>query len=172
MINSREKKAAIATILGSAEASEVVALREKLRVDEEAFERLQAAAKNTIRKLRVDAAVMRNKYLDSRPNIRVFARVRPSIATESNRRLCVWNFPDESRLEVDSSNGGSRHNTFIFDRVFGLLATQLEIFDEVKPLIQSALDGYNVCILACGEFDDLMRCLKGFQEPPLFHRSD
>jgi kinesin family protein C1 len=111
--------------------------------------------------INIERMVLHNQVLDLRGNIRVFARVRPPIGTESDRQLCMWNFPDESALEVGSSDlvpvGGSRQKTkydFSYDHVFDPHATQPEIFEIVAPLIQSAMDGYNVCIFAYGEFDD------------------
>ncbi|KAF7255721.1 hypothetical protein EG68_09629 [Paragonimus skrjabini miyazakii] len=40
---------------------------------------------------------------------------------------------------------------FIFDRVFGTDASQLEVYREVDDLIVSCIDGYNVCIMAYGQ---------------------
>ncbi|KAA3677174.1 kinesin family member C1 [Paragonimus westermani] len=40
---------------------------------------------------------------------------------------------------------------FIFDRVFGTDASQIEVYQEVDDLIVSCIDGYNVCIMAYGQ---------------------
>ncbi|XP_018413198.1 PREDICTED: kinesin-like protein KIF25 [Nanorana parkeri] len=40
---------------------------------------------------------------------------------------------------------------FHFERVFKPQASQSTVFEEVRPLITSVLDGYNVCIMAYGQ---------------------
>lgn len=40
---------------------------------------------------------------------------------------------------------------FDFDRAFPPEASQAEVFEDVSPLVTSALDGYNVCIFAFGQ---------------------
>lgn len=46
---------------------------------------------------------------------------------------------------------GAKPQRFTFDRVFGGKSTQQDLFDEVSPLVQSALDGYHVCLFSYGQ---------------------
>jgi kinesin family protein C1 len=97
---------------------------------------------------------LHNMIMDLRGNIRVFCRVRPPLQSELDRVLCDWNFLDDASLEISSLEPGknkiTRHD-FSFDHVFHSRTTQEDIFENVSPLIQSALDGYNVCIFAYGQ---------------------
>lgn len=40
---------------------------------------------------------------------------------------------------------------FFFDNVFGADKTQSDIYDEVQNLVQSFLDGHDVCIFSYGQ---------------------
>ena len=44
-----------------------------------------------------------------------------------------------------------KQNSFAFDRVFDEHASQEDVFEEVSELVQSALDGYNVCVFSYGQ---------------------
>jgi hypothetical protein len=82
--------------------------------------------------------------------IRVYCRIRPYSRTEledpTKKKMCV-EIHDSMSLTIH----GRIDNTYNFDSVFGMDSTQDQIFDETKRLIQSAIDGYNVCIFAYGQ---------------------
>lgn len=106
--------------------------------------------------INVERMVLHNQVLDLRGNIRVFARVRPPLEAETDKMVCGFSFVDEQCLEIINNEiaPGSRKQgkyDFSFDHVFDPNTEQGDIFDMVSPLIQSALDGYNVCIFAYGE---------------------
>uniref|UniRef100_A0A0E0BLN9 Kinesin motor domain-containing protein n=1 Tax=Oryza glumipatula TaxID=40148 RepID=A0A0E0BLN9_9ORYZ len=88
-----------------------------------------------------------DKLIDLKGSIRVFCRVRPSISTN--------NFMTKSPVTVENEKIVVRavgiKKEFSVDRVFDQESTQEDVFQEVKPILRSALDGHNVCILAYGQ---------------------
>lgn len=102
-------------------------------------------------KANIERKDLHNAVMDLRGNIRVFCRVRPPLETELDRLECVWKYLDEQSLEIGATDGSNKRTEFSFDHVFHSRTTQEDIFENVAPLIQSALDGYNVCIFAYGQ---------------------
>ncbi|KAI8131037.1 Protein claret segregational [Lucilia cuprina] len=95
---------------------------------------------------------LHNTVMDLRGNIRVFCRVRPPLECELDKQLCGWNYLDEATVEiVNYDKNKANAHTFSFDQVFHPVSAQESIFEMVSPLIQSALDGYNICIFAYGQ---------------------
>jgi kinesin family protein C1 len=124
--------------------AETEAIKEKLRREE------------TLRRK------LHNQVQELKGNIRVFCRVRPSLKSEPTSDLTLMQYPDEADdakeiniigPEEKGSLGGvtRKNNTFSFDRVFNPSTQNAEIFDEISQLVQSALDGYNVCIFCYGQ---------------------
>jgi len=107
---------------------------------------------------------LHNLVQELKGNIRVFCRMRPLLGdeTEGGEDIRHVNIQTEKNLEliktVHSANesiaGGLNKNMkydFEFDRVFGPNSSQSEVFTEISQLVQSALDGYNVCVFAYGQ---------------------
>jgi kinesin family protein C1 len=138
----------------------------------QAFERLNqqmmdalaetTATKDKLRKEETLRRKLHNQVQELKGNIRVFCRVRPSLATEPAADVAQIQYPDESEEckeinvmgpEEKSSLGmvTRKNNNFAFDRVFGPSTQNAEVFDEISQLVQSALDGYNVCIFCYGQ---------------------
>ncbi|XP_062575781.1 myosin-11-like isoform X4 [Saccostrea cucullata] len=97
--------------------------------------------------------VLRKKYYnmveDMKGKIRVYCRARPLSSGETERgNFSVVKSPDEYTINVESSRGTKE---FQFDSIFMEDSTQEKIFDDTNNLIQSAMDGYNVCIFAYGQ---------------------
>ncbi|KAL2599913.1 hypothetical protein AAZV13_10G080701 [Glycine max] len=57
---------------------------------------------------------------------------------------------ETSGRAIDLAQNGQKHS-FTFDKVFTPEASQEEVFVEISQLVQSALDGYKVCIFAYGQ---------------------
>ncbi|KAL8593766.1 hypothetical protein ACOMHN_059259 [Nucella lapillus] len=112
---------------------------------------------------------LHNTIQELKGNIRVFCRVRPLLGeevTNSDGVIHHLNFPDPDNkvLEMDrltemsmnestlfNKTRGNGKYEFSFDRVFQPENSQEEVFEEISQLVQSALDGYNVCIFAYGQ---------------------
>ncbi|KAG4399668.1 hypothetical protein GLYMA_08G279800v4 [Glycine max] len=91
-----------------------------------------------------------NDLLTSKGNIRVFCRTRPLFEDEGPS---VIEFPDDYTICVNTGDESlsNAKKDFKFDRVYGPHVGQAELFSDVQPLVQSALDGYNVSIFAYGQ---------------------
>ncbi|XP_038689461.1 kinesin-like protein KIN-14C [Tripterygium wilfordii] len=97
---------------------------------------------------------LHNTILELKGNIRVFCRVRPLLpddcaATEAS----VIAYPTSTELlgrGIDLIQNGQKY-PFTFDKVFNHEDSQQDVFVEISQLVQSALDGYKVCIFAYGQ---------------------
>lgn len=98
---------------------------------------------------------MHNIIQELRGNVRVFARIRPFLPDDGEQAIdgkpqSVSHFGDEQVSVADPKNPNQRHE-FTYDRVFAPSAGQEAVFDEVSEFVQSALDGYNVCLFLYGQ---------------------
>lgn len=86
-------------------------------------------------------------------NIRVMCRVRPVLPVErqSGEAEVATQFPQEDTVVLAPKRGGGSKQVFEFDRVFQPEVSQSSVFEEVRPLVTSVMDGYNVCIFAYGQ---------------------
>lgn len=122
------------------------------------------AAEEAKAKLRDEETLRRklhNQVQELKGNIRVFCRVRPPSETEATQAAEIA-YPDAGKdskevviqgPEQKSAMGNVSRSTnpFTFDRVFGPGSQNAEVFEEISQLVQSALDGYNVCIFCYGQ---------------------
>nr|XP_034570067.1 kinesin-like protein KIN-14P [Setaria viridis] len=93
-----------------------------------------------------------NQIQDLRGNIRVYCRVRPFHPGKVSASSSVAGIEDRTiTVMVPSKYGKDARKSFTFNRVFGPLATQEEVFTDMQPLVRSVLDGFNVCIFAYGQ---------------------
>lgn len=110
---------------------------------------------------------LHNQVQELKGNIRVFCRLRPLLQDEMKANggddtIHHINVLDEKNLELckgdlNSSsmsglkNRGTDRFDFSYDYVFGPKESQESVFNEIQQLVQSALDGYNVCVFAYGQ---------------------
>ena len=129
--------------------------------------RMQAALKSAAEaneKLRTEETLRRklhNQVQELKGNIRVFCRVRPSLEGDSTEPAKIFypdNETDSREVEIlgaeEKSSLGTvttKRHPFAFDRIFGPRSTNQDVFGEISQLVQSALDGYNVCIFCYGQ---------------------
>ncbi|CAN7038997.1 hypothetical protein BRARA_B01366 [Brassica rapa] len=97
---------------------------------------------------------LHNTILELKGNIRVFCRVRPLLPGENNGdEGKTISYPASLELlgrGIDLMQNAQKHS-FTFDKVFLPNTTQEDVFIEISQLVQSALDGYKVCIFAYGQ---------------------
>jgi kinesin family protein C1 len=127
-------------------------LQEALRVAEEARQKLI--------KEETERRVLFNKYQELKGNIRVMCRVRPILDPSEGEGAKIA-FPDHKTSSQIDITGPEEKNSlgavtrrvlpFEFDRVFDPSVSNEEVFGEISQLVQSALDGYNVCIFCYGQ---------------------
>ncbi|CAO4365021.1 unnamed protein product [Caenorhabditis nigoni] len=94
---------------------------------------------------------LHNQLVELNGNIRVFYRIRPQLASESDNQKPVVVIDEMDNGVVHVSNtSGSRKTSAGADKVIPTDFSQEQIFNEVSPIITSCIDGYNVCIFAYG----------------------
>ena len=111
---------------------------------------------------------LHNLVQELRGNVRVFARVRPflpsdgmDLTTQPGPPPSIAVKSDDVSLRITKSGSGgatsaagterSEDHSFTFDRTFGPSSSQESVFTEVSEFVQSALDGYNVCLFSYGQ---------------------
>eukprot|EP00890_Picochlorum_soloecismus_P006002 jgi/Picsp_1/6402/NSC_03750-R1_kinesin-like calmodulin binding protein len=141
------------------EEKELQELRE-LRDDVERREKSQAELISSqakrleeLEKLYKEESITRKKIYnqmeDMKGKIRVYCRVRPLLQFERDRgQEMAVAIPDELTINLVWKD---KKREFTFDSVFPGETSQDKVFSDTKHLIQSAVDGYNVCIFAYGQ---------------------
>jgi len=134
---------------------EITVLQEKLKLEVENLESVGIVSaqrvrelEETVRKSENERKRMHNTIQELRGNVRVFARIRPFLPNENDNNVPFVTPSGETTLQVVR---GRQENSFQFDRVFAPSAGQEAVFDEVSEFVQSALDGYNVCLFSYGQ---------------------
>ena len=94
---------------------------------------------------------MHNVIQELRGNIRVYVRTRPFLPGDGEGTDTPIDVsPDGETLAIEDARNGNPHD-FKFDKVFPPSAGQDLVFQEVSDFVQSALDGYHVCLFSYGQ---------------------
>jgi len=94
---------------------------------------------------------MHNRIQELRGNIRVFVRTRPFLPGDGKSdQSSIDVLPDGESLCIEDPKK-RKPLDFKFDKVFAPSAGQNCVFEEVSEFVQSALDGYNVCLFSYGQ---------------------
>ncbi|MEW5314403.1 MAG: hypothetical protein WDW38_005908 [Sanguina aurantia] len=115
----------------------------------------QAKRLDELEKLYKEEQVTRKRYFntmeDMKGKIRVFCRVRPILEFELARKQSfALGLPDELTL-THFWKDEKKPREYNFDQVFNPADNQDKVFEDTRHLVQSAVDGYNVCIFAYGQ---------------------
>jgi len=121
--------------LESAKDHEINMLRAALQTKQDEFE--------------VERRKLHNAIVELRGNIRVMCRVRPMNERESDEGSNVVQAVT-GNPEIELTHDGQQH-IFRFDSVLSPTAVQEDVFKEVSEVVQSAVDGYKVCVFAYGQ---------------------
>ncbi|KXZ52314.1 hypothetical protein GPECTOR_10g946 [Gonium pectorale] len=144
-----------------ADTVELEELRE-LKADIERKEKQQAAIIDQqarrleeLEKLYKEEQITRKRYFnmmeDMKGKIRVYCRVRPMLTFESDKgQVAALLIPDELTV-CHAWKDEKKPREYGFDTVFPPGTSQDQVFEDTKHLVQSAVDGYNVCIFAYGQ---------------------
>uniref|UniRef100_UPI0037E8B931 kinesin-like protein KIFC1 n=1 Tax=Semicossyphus pulcher TaxID=241346 RepID=UPI0037E8B931 len=174
-LSNLEGKYKVMETLRDSQETELQTLKMKLSVQESTLARVQATLRDTeeeVRSLKETVAEQKdelhagemerrrlhNTIQELKGNIRVFCRVRPLVdgSVSKHIQLPASDIKTITLAKTEESHTGKTADTqknynFSFDRVFGPQASQQEVFEEISLLVQSALDGYNVCCFAYGQ---------------------
>lgn len=154
-------------------AGQVDGLKLKIQRLEKEKNEMEGASKEELEKLKALVAEqeeallaadderrkMHNIIQELRGNIRVYIRVRPFLSSDKGVDLegkldsAVQVKQDGVTAEIRRVEAGEIVEThkWEFDKSFPCPTTQDDIFLEVKEFVQSALDGYNVCLFSYGQ---------------------
>ncbi|CAI9780861.1 unnamed protein product [Fraxinus pennsylvanica] len=116
--------------------------------------KMQGAQLAEMEALYKEEQVLRKRYFniieDMKGKVRVYCRLRPLCGKEilEKERSVLTNVDEFTVEHMWRDDKVKQH---IYDHVFDGNATQEDVFEDTKYLVQSAVDGYNVCIFAYGQ---------------------
>ncbi|XP_021809990.1 kinesin-like protein KIN-14E [Prunus avium] len=151
--NKIQQELAVANSTLAIMNSEIASLQSNLKdIDRknESILRMQGARLAELEVLFKEEQLMRKRYFNTiEGKIRVFCRIRPFTGKEiADEERGATTSLDEFTLTHPHRGELKKHT---FHRIFDGCATQEDVFEDTKYLVQSAVDGYNVCIFAYGQ---------------------
>ncbi|KAJ8559975.1 hypothetical protein K7X08_004033 [Anisodus acutangulus] len=96
---------------------------------------------------------LHNEVQELKGNIRVYCRIRPFLRGQKEKQSVIEYIGENGELIVvnPSKQGKEGSRSFKFNTVYSPASTQAQVYSDIQPLVQSVLDGYNVCIFAYGQ---------------------
>jgi len=132
---------------------EINRLKEKIRAEDEVSTKKVSSLEEKLMEERVERRRMHNLLQELRGNIRVFARVRPFLPNDKVKEGAESRIVpmSETGLKIITNSERDAEDIFSFDHIFPPSSSQEQVFTEVSDFVQSALDGYNVCLFSYGQ---------------------
>ncbi len=134
----------------------VVELNELKLHDASASEEKICELKNKVAENDIQRRKLHNLVQELRGNVRVFARVRPFLPSDDadgNTESTIITRHDNAGIKIvkkpTNPDDKLEEHGFTFDKSFEQSTSQETVFQEVSEFVQSALDGFNVCLFSC-----------------------
>ena len=92
-----------------------------------------------------------NRYMYLRGNLRVMCRVRPFLSSEKINKKSQMETLVINNDSISVFQENKQEKNFEYDYIFDTKSTQKDVYEEVTLLIQSMVQGNNICIIAYGQ---------------------
>eukprot|EP00172_Hildenbrandia_rubra_P001951 Plantae.Rhodophyta-Hildenbrandia_rubra.ctg25849.p1 GENE.Plantae.Rhodophyta-Hildenbrandia_rubra.ctg25849~~Plantae.Rhodophyta-Hildenbrandia_rubra.ctg25849.p1 ORF type:complete len:571 (-),score=138.86 Plantae.Rhodophyta-Hildenbrandia_rubra.ctg25849:1352-3064(-) len=133
-----------------------------LRITNQEQEKVVDSLQTQVQEGEAERRALHNQVMELKGNIRVFCRLRPILKSDHEddgaRTAPLFKSHTGGRgvgveqpLALVKPSSQQQKWSFTFDRFFGDAESQTNVFGDVSDMVQSALDGYRVCIFAYGQ---------------------
>lgn len=136
----------------------------KLKDDVKSFLLEQTDFEKMLLEEQTNRRILHNKLQELKGNIRVFCRLKPSpkaetfhiekegfLQTMNGKESLIIKELNKKNVLTSPNKSKLTSYKFQFDTIFDQNSTNEDVFGEISQLVQSALDGYNVCIFTYGQ---------------------